>query len=58
MLMIDQHAAHEKVKYEQILKRVASQDTLTQTLTPPIIISVTAKENILPSLDLRSKTLE
>lgn len=44
MLMIDQHAAHEKVKYEQILKRVASQDTLTQTLTPPIIISVTAKE--------------
>lgn len=42
--MIDQHAAHEKVKYEQILKRVASQDTLTQTLTPPIIISVTAKE--------------
>ena len=44
MLMIDQHAAHEKVKYEQILKRVASQDTLTQTLTPPIIFSVTAKE--------------
>ena len=44
MLMIDQHAAHEKVKYEQILKRVASQDTLTQTLTPPVIISVTAKE--------------
>lgn len=44
MLMIDQHAAHEKVKYEQILKRVANQDTLTQTLTPPIIISVTAKE--------------
>lgn len=44
MLMIDQHAAHEKVKYEQILKRVASQETLTQTLTPPIVISVTAKE--------------
>lgn len=44
MLMIDQHAAHEKVKYEQILKRVANQETLTQTLTPPVVISVTPKE--------------
>ena len=44
MLMIDQHAAHEKVKYEQILKRVANQETLSQALTQPIIISVTAKE--------------
>ena len=44
MLMIDQHAAHEKVKYEQILKKVEQNQVYTQVLTPPIIISVTPKE--------------
>lgn len=44
MLMIDQHAAHEKVKYEQILKKVEKHEVLSQTLTPPIIISVTPRE--------------
>lgn len=44
MLLIDQHAAHEKVKYEQIIKKTAANEIYTQTLTPPIIISVTPKE--------------
>lgn len=44
LLIIDQHAAHEKVKYEQILKKVENHELLSQTLTPPIIISVTPKE--------------
>ncbi len=44
MLMIDQHAAHEKVKYEQILKKVEANEVYTQTLTPPVVISVTPKE--------------
>ena len=44
MLMIDQHAAHEKVKYEQILKKVENNEVFTQTLTPPVVISVTPKE--------------
>lgn len=44
MLLIDQHAAHEKVKYEQILKKVENNEILTQTLAPPIIISVTPRE--------------
>jgi len=44
MLMIDQHAAHEKVKYEQILSKVDNNETYTQTLTPPVVISVTPKE--------------
>ena len=44
MLIIDQHAAHEKVKYEQILKKVEKDEVYTQILTPPVIISVTPKE--------------
>lgn len=44
LLIIDQHAAHERVKYEQILKKVEKHEILSQTLTPPIIISVTPKE--------------
>ncbi len=44
MLIIDQHAAHEKVKYEQILKKVENHELYSQTLTPPIIIGCTARE--------------
>lgn len=44
MLMIDQHAAHEKVKYEQILKKVENHELYSQTITPPIIIGCTARE--------------
>lgn len=44
MLMIDQHAAHEKVKYEQILRKVENSEIFTQTLTPPVVISVTPRE--------------
>lgn len=44
LLIIGQHAAHERVKYEQILKKVEKHEILSQTLTPPIIISVTPKE--------------
>ncbi len=44
LLIIDQHAAHEKVKYEQILKKVQDNEVYTQTLTPPVVINVTPRE--------------
>lgn len=58
MLMIDQHAAHEKVKYEHILKKVEHDEIYTQTLTPPVVISVTPKEaNLINSYEKYFKEL-
>ena len=44
MYLMDQHAAHEKIKYERLIKRIQDNKILSQTLNPPIIISMTAKE--------------
>lgn len=44
ILFIDQHAAHEKVIYERLMKRLSQKESLSQQLKPPLVISVTAKE--------------
>jgi len=44
LLMIDQHAAHEKVKYERLIKAYEQKEVLSQALFPPIIVSVNGKE--------------
>ena len=41
---IDQHAAHEKVLYERLMKSVAEQECLIQMVTPPIILSLSDRE--------------
>ena len=46
LLIMDQHAAHEKVKYERLVKRFKEKNIETQSLNPPIIISLSAKEQV------------
>ena len=41
---MDQHAAHEKVKYERLVKHFKEKTIETQTLNPPVIISMSSKE--------------
>ena len=44
MFMVDQHAAHEKVNYERMMKRYKSGDILSQMVNPPVIITLSAAE--------------
>ena len=44
MYIIDQHAAHEKVLYERTLKRLKDRQTLSQTINPPVILSLSLRE--------------
>lgn len=44
LLIIDQHAAHEKVKYERLMKQYHEHEVISQSLFPPIIISLTGQE--------------
>lgn len=47
MYVIDQHAAHEKVLYEQFMKTFEERKISTQYLNPPVIISLTGEEEII-----------
>jgi len=44
LLIMDQHAAHEKVKYERLIKHFKEKEIETQTLNPPVIVSLSTKE--------------
>ena len=41
---IDQHAAHEKVKYERLLKHLHEKEITRQMLSPAIIVTLSIKE--------------
>jgi DNA mismatch repair protein MutL len=44
MFIIDQHAAHEKVNYERMVKRMYEGEHPSQMLMPPVIVSLTSSE--------------
>ena len=44
LMMIDQHAAHERVNYERLMKRYHEKNILSQGLMPPVIVSLSGQE--------------
>lgn len=44
LFIIDQHAAHEKVKYESFMKHLEESRVESQMLNPPVIITLTGRE--------------
>ena len=44
LLMIDQHAAHEKVNYERLIKQFREKSIVSQSLMPPVIVSLSGQE--------------
>lgn len=44
LLVIDQHAAHEKVLYEQLMKEIAQNHVYSQNLLAPIVLTLTHRE--------------
>ncbi len=44
IFLVDQHAAHEKVNYERMLKRYKSGEMLSQMVNPPVIVALTSAE--------------
>ena len=44
MLVIDQHAAHERLKFEQLKKSVENKEVFSQMILDPVIVTVSADE--------------
>ncbi len=44
LFIMDQHAAHEKVKYERLYKELQEKQVSSQMLNPPVILTLSGKE--------------
>lgn len=44
MLVIDQHAAHEKILYERLMEQISANKPATQMINPPMILSLSMTE--------------
>lgn len=44
LFIIDQHAAHEKIKYERFMKELKNKQVQSQMINPPIVVTLTGKE--------------
>ena len=47
LLFVDQHAAHEKVKYERLVKELSEKTVSSQVLNPPVVLNLTGAEEML-----------
>ncbi|MCI8529172.1 MAG: DNA mismatch repair endonuclease MutL [Lachnospiraceae bacterium] len=46
LLMVDQHAAHEKVNYERLMKQYHEKVVVSQNLLPPVIVTLSGQEEM------------
>lgn len=44
LMIIDQHAAHEKVKYERFMKQFRERRIASQSLNPPVVVTLSGRE--------------
>lgn len=47
LLIVDQHAAHEKVKYERLVKSLEEGTAASQQLLPPVVLQLSGRETVL-----------
>lgn len=47
LFIIDQHAAHEKVLYERTMKTLKNREYTSQAVSPPIILTLSGREQLL-----------
>lgn len=47
LYIIDQHAAHEKVLYEETIHSLAARKAVSQMIDPPVILTLSGKEEVL-----------
>lgn len=57
LYIMDQHAAHEKIKYEELMSNLDLNNVMSQNLMPPMVITVSyaERETILNNFDLFMK---
>lgn len=44
LFIVDQHAAHEKVNYERLIKKLRNNENRSQNIYPPIVVSLSNAE--------------
>ena len=44
LFIMDQHAAHEKIMYEKLMKQYQNREILSQQIAPPLIVSVNPRQ--------------